>query len=75
MPVEFRIDGFRAFDVTERNLQRQISCRVPGESAAVRIEIRLIEIVAVFVRLAPGEDAAFKFYIASKQDPPWRRQK
>ncbi len=29
MPVEFGIDGFRAFDVTERNLQREISRRVP----------------------------------------------
>ena len=64
MPVEFRIESFRAFDVTERDLQRQISHGVPRQSAAVRIEIRMIEIVAVFVRLPSGENAAFDLYIA-----------
>ena len=67
MPVEFGIDGFRAFDVTVGNLQRQISCGIPGKSAAIRIEIRLIEIVTVFVRFAAGEKAAFDLYIAPNQ--------
>ena len=73
MPVEFRIDGFWAFDVTVRNLQRQILRRIPGESAAVGIELRLIEILTVFIWLASGKNAAFNFYIApyksSRGDP------
>ena len=64
MPVQLRFERFGALDVTERNLQRQISRRIPGESATVRIELRLIEIVTVFIRFAPGEDAAFNFDIA-----------
>ncbi|PYL74444.1 MAG: hypothetical protein DMF26_11110 [Verrucomicrobia bacterium] len=45
-------------------MQRQISRGIPRESPAVRIELRLIEIVTVFIRFAPGEDAAFNFDIA-----------
>ena len=55
---------FGAFDVTVRNLQRQILRRVPGDPAAVGIKTRPIEIVAVFIRLASGENAAFNFHVA-----------
>ena len=64
--LRFGSSGFGAFDVTERNLQRQISSRIPGDPSAVRIEARLIEIVAVFIRFAPGENAAFDFYPADR---------
>ena len=35
MDFGFGMELFGTLDVTVRNLQRQISCRVPGESAAV----------------------------------------
>ena len=53
------LERFRALDVTVRHLQRQILGRVPGNTAAKRIETRPIEIVAVLIRLAAGENAAF----------------
>src|SRR5882724_11587867 len=64
MPFQVRLEGFGALDITVRNLQRQILRRVPGNTSAVRIELGLIKIVAVFIRLTAGEDAAFNFYPA-----------
>src|ERR1043166_5607088 len=48
------------FDVTMRKLHRQILHRVPRDAPAIGIEARPVEIVAVFIRLAAGENAAFK---------------
>src|SRR6266478_8492917 len=64
MPFQVRLKCFGAFDVTVRNLPRQILRRVPRNAAAVRIELWLIKIVTVFVRFAPGENAAFDFHIS-----------
>src|SRR5437667_12043604 len=64
MPCQVWLERFRAFDVTVRNLQCKILRRVPGDAAAVGIESWLIEIVAVFVRLTAGENAAFDFQVA-----------
>src|SRR5207245_356439 len=56
-----------AFDVTVRNLQRQILRRVPGDATAVGIEFRLIEIVAILIGLAAGENAAFDLDVAPNE--------
>src|SRR5262249_40384718 len=45
----------------------QVSRRIPGEAATVRIETRPVEVVTVFIRFASSEDAAFDFYIAPLQ--------
>src|SRR5438094_10110908 len=67
MPVDVRVERFGALDVTVRNLQGQILRRIPGNAAAVRIELGLIEIVTVFIRFAAGEDAALHFNGAPNQ--------
>ena len=61
MTLHVRFERFRAFDVTVRDLQRQVFRRVPGNSAAVGIEPRPVEIIAILVRFAAGENAAFQF--------------
>src|SRR6202022_1228359 len=60
MLFPIRIEPFRAFDVAVRNLQRQIRGWVPGNSPAIGIEAWSIEIVTIFIRLAPGENTAFQ---------------
>src|SRR5882724_3962094 len=67
--MDFRLGMklFGALDVTVRNLQRQILCRVPRKTAAIGIKTRAVEIVTVVIRLAPSENAAFDFYITPLQ--------
>src|SRR2546423_556153 len=67
MSFQVRLECFWALDVPIRNLQCQILCRVPGDAATVGIEFWLIKIVAIFIRLAPREDAAFNFHISPDQ--------
>ena len=67
MSFQVRLERLGTFDVTIRNLQRQILRRVPGDPPTVRIEFWLIKIVAVFIRLAPGKNAAFDFDTAPNQ--------
>ena len=67
MTLHVRLERFRAFDVTVRNLQRQILHWVPGHAAAVGIEPRPVEVIAILVRFAAGENAALDFHIAPLQ--------
>ena len=60
--VHVGFEPFRAFNVSVRNLEREVRSRIPGDSSAVGIESRPFEIVTVFVRLATGENAAFDFH-------------
>src|SRR5215813_6380675 len=67
MDVYLGLGRFRAFDVALRDLQRQIFGRVPGNTAAVRIKSRLVEIVAIFIRFPSCENAAFDLDIAPNE--------
>src|SRR5436190_4251499 len=61
------LESLRAFQVAMRKLQSKIWRRVPGNASAGGIEARPIKIVAVFVRLASGENAALDFHGAPDQ--------
>src|SRR4029079_9594018 len=50
-----------------RKLEGKIRCRIPGNASAGGIESRPIKIVAVFVRLASGENATLDFHGAPDQ--------
>src|SRR6185437_208452 len=50
-----------------RKLEGKIRCRIPGNASAGGIESRPIKIVAVFVRLASGKNAALDFHGAPDQ--------
>ena len=50
-----------------RKLQGKVRRRIPGNTSAGGIESRPIKIVAVFVRLASGENAALDFHGAPDQ--------
>ena len=67
MSIHIGFERFRALDVAVRELKRQILRRVPGDAAAEGIEARAIEIVTIFIRLAPSERAAFDLYVAPLQ--------
>src|SRR5205807_9090505 len=67
MSFQIRLERFGTFDVAMRNLQRQVFRRVPGNARTVGIKTGLVEVVAVFVRLAPGENAAFDFDTAPNE--------
>src|SRR6266480_4495902 len=64
MTFQIRLELLGAFDVTVRNLQRQVLRRVPGNTTTVGIETGPVEIVTIFVRFAASENAAFDFDIA-----------
>ena len=67
MDVCLGIERFRTFDIAEGSLQSEIFGRVPGDTAAVRIETWPVEVITVFIRFAPGEYAAFDFDISPNQ--------
>ena len=51
-------------EIAVRNLQRQVPGWIPGDPAAERIKLRIIEIVTHLVRLPSLESAPFNFQIA-----------
>src|SRR5215475_6081009 len=59
---QVRLERLRAFQISVGDLQREIRCRVPGDSPAVGIEARTIKIVTLFIRFASGENAAFDLH-------------
>src|SRR2546428_611862 len=64
MTFQIRLELLGAFDVTVRNLQRQVLRRVPGNTATVGIETGPVEIVTIFVWFAASENAAFNLDVA-----------
>src|SRR5207237_7327771 len=67
MTVQQGLDRFRALQVAMRKLEGKVRRRIPGNASAGGIESRPIKIVAVFVRLASGENAALDFHGAPDQ--------
>src|SRR5207245_9735478 len=64
MTFQIRLELLGAFDVTVRNLQRQVLRRVPGNTATVGIETGPVEIVTIFVWFAASENAGFNLDVA-----------
>src|SRR6266536_4857224 len=67
MPIRRWLQSLRAFQVAMRKLQGKIWRRVPGNASASGIKPWSIKIVAVFIRLASGKDAALDFHGAPDQ--------
>src|SRR5436853_5830898 len=60
--LNVRLERFRAFEITVRNLESKIGYRIPRNASTVRIKAGTIEVVTILVRLASGKNTAFDFH-------------